>query len=169
MTRNQRQKAKLKYRRQLWLALAMIGLFVLNLVLLITIDWRPEAMSDPTETTDLLLAMFVCIVLFVPLMLGLTFNVRATWTHRGMYDERRRLYKEKERHYVDMFMMAVKEERYPDARAIHDDLLWDNMKRICRGILLGIYHIRGSEDEKALALRHFNEDIPDEAYTPAKE
>lgn len=168
MTRNQRLNLKKKYRRLMWLATAMIALFILNIVLLITIDWRPDAMSDPSQLTDLFIAGFVTIVLFVPLMLALTFNVRATWTHRALYDERRRMYKEQLRMYVEWFMEAIVQGDYNRAKDIHNNLIWGDTKALTRGIMVGLLHMGGDQEDKIMALKHMSQ-IPDEVYNPAEE
>ena len=168
MTRNQRQKLKLKYRRQLWLTLGMILLFALNLTLALTVDWMPDRMSALEGTPQLIVVGILCLVLFVPIMFALHFNVRATWTHRALYDERRRMYKEKLRHYVDLFMAAVKEKNYAEAKRLHNKYIWGDTKGLTRGILVGLLSIEGDEDDLKLAAEHMTL-ILDEVYDPAKE
>ena len=167
MTRNQRLNFKNKARRQLWWATAMIGIFILNIVLLVTIDWRPESMSDPESMSNagIGLTMFIMVVLMVPLFLALIFNVRSTWTLRELYDERKRMYKEKLRMYVDWFMEAIVQGNYDRAKEIHNNFIWGDTKALTRGIMVGLLHMAGDKEDKALALKHMSS-IPDEVYHP---
>lgn len=164
MTRQQRLNLKKKAIRQTWLAVAMTALFILNIVLLIVIDWRPDAMSN----AGIGLVLFIMTILMIPLGLALHFNVRSTWTLKELYDERRRMYKEKKRLYVTWFMEAIVQGNYQKAKDIHNDLITGETRALTRGIMVGLLHMAGDSEDKEMALKHMSS-IPDEVYDPAKE
>lgn len=168
MLRSQRLNLKRKAKRQMWLATAMVALFILNIVLLVTIEWRPMFITDPETTGELGIVMFVMVALMAPMFLGLIFNVRATWTLQVLSDERRRMYKEQLRMYVEWFMKAIQEKNYERAKEIHNDLIWGDTKTLTRGIMVGLLHMDGDKEDKELALKHMDK-IPDEVYDPSKE
>ena len=170
MTRQQRLNLKKKAIRQTWLAVAMTALFILNIVLLIVIDWRPDAMSDPESMSNagIGLVLFIMTILMIPLGLALHFNVRSTWTLKELYDERRRMYKEKKRLYVTWFMEALVQGNYQKAKDIHNDLITGETRALTRGIMVGLLHMAGDSEDKEMALKHMSS-IPDEVYDPAKE
>jgi len=162
MTRKQRLNLKNKYKRLTWLSLGMILLFALNIVLLCTIKWRPEAMSDPTQTSDLLLAMFVCIVLFIPIMLALSFNVRSMWTQRALYAERRRINTERNKLYVRRVFENVQKGDFDTAIDIHNDLVFGDVKLVTRGVLIGSLYYMGTEKDKEKAIRNMKGIVEEE-------
>ena len=171
MERIARQALKRKYKRLTWWTLGWILLFALNIVLLVTIDWRPQFLKDATgiETTwDFAVVFIVVLSLFIPIILALTCNVRSIWAHRELYDERRRMYKERLRLYVEWFFEAVTAGDYKKAKDLHNDFIWGDVKSLTRGVMVGILSIKGDKDDVVMALKHMSK-IPDEVYNPNDE
>lgn len=152
----------------MWLATAMIGIFFLNIVLFLLIHWNWEAFNNAPEAIVLITSFIILGILTLPLFLALMFNVRSTWTLRQLSDEKRRMYKEKKRMYVEWFMKAILEGNYQKAKDIHNDLICGDTKTLTRGIMVGLLHMAGDSEDKAIALKHMSQ-IPDEVYDLSKE
>ena len=119
-------------------------------------------MSDPTQTSDLLLAMFVCIVLFIPIMLALSFNVRSMWTQRALYAERRRINTERNKLYVRRVFENVQKGDFDTAIDIHNDLVFGDVKLVTRGVLIGSLYYMGTEKDKEKAIRNMKGIVEEE-------
>lgn len=154
MTRTQRLNLKKKLKRQTRLSVAMILIFILNIVLLVTIKWRPEAMSDAESMSDagLGLVFFVLIVLMAPLFLAFIFNVHSTWTLRELYDVRRNINTERNKMYVRRVFEHVKKEEFEEAIAIHNNFVFGSAKVITRGVLIGALFFKGGDEDHKRAV-----------------
>jgi len=119
-------------------------------------------MSDPTQTTDLLLAMFVCIVLFVPIMLALSFNVRSIWITRSLYQCRRDINTERNKLYVRRLFEHVQKGEFDDAIVLHNDFVFGSAKTLTRGVLIGALYYMGTEKDKETAIRNMKGIVEEE-------
>ena len=143
MIRTERYALKRKYKRQQWIAYIMILLFVLNLTLLLTLDWRPEG------DISIGLVLIIALLLFVPVMFGLHFNVQASWTHRALFDERKRMYNIKNKFYVGLFWEAILSADYEEAKRLYnlDNFITGSFRVLCNGIMMGCTHLSGADAE----------------------
>ena len=137
----------------------MILLFALNIVLLVTIDWRPQSLSDPeamSTTGDVIIVMSVVCLLILPLFIGMSLNVRATWTINALYAEKKRLYKEKNKMYVRKVFDFVQKEMFEEAIDVHNDLVFGEAKVITRGVLIGALFFKGGHEDHKRAILNMN-------------
>jgi hypothetical protein len=155
MTRTERYTTKRKYRRQQWIAYIMILFFILEMVLLFTIDWRPKFLTgDVEETKQLTLAMVALGIMFIPVFFALHFNIQATWTLRALSDERQRMYRNKNIIHARLFWQAILSENYEEAKRLYnlDNFIKGSLRVLCNGIIMGCVNLSGKDakwNEKA--------------------
>jgi hypothetical protein len=167
MTRQERKLLIKKSKRQTWLSVGFVGLFILNIVLLVTIEWRPAVINNPTiaeenvKTGDFIVVMFALILCWLPLFLAVTFNVRSQWTLRDLYDEKKRMYREQLRMYTEWLIQAVRDGNMERAVDLHDNFIWGSTKALTRGIILGYFYGKDIPEQREKVNKHFS-NIPDE-------
>ena len=157
MTRTQRLNLKKKYKRLQWLSLGMIAFFVLNMVLLFTIDWRPHILTDESGITDINAMIWLGVILmylFAPLGLGLSFNVRATWVLQELSNVRKAMYVEKNKMYVRRVFNHVMCGEFKEAINVHDNFVRGDAKAVTRGVLIGALYFKGKDEDQDRALKN---------------
>jgi len=162
MTRTQRLNLKKKVNRMTNLSLGMIGIFILNIVLLLTVNWRPVAMSDDLNTVGLLFVIIIVLLLMGPLMLAFSFNIRSTWVQQELYAERRRLYTERNKLYVRKVFDLVQAGKFDEAIDIHNNFVFGDVKPLTRGVLIGAIYYKGTEEQHQNAIKHMDAVVDEE-------
>ena len=142
----------------------MVGIFILNIVLLATIKWRPEALSNPDSmsNSDFAIVIFVLFALLLLLMIAFHFNIQSTWTLRKLYDVRRNINTERNRMYVRRLFEHVKKGEFPEAIEIHNNLVFGQVKTLTRGVLIGALYYKGDEEGHKKAIKNMDGIVDEE-------
>ena len=148
MTRTERIELKKKYRRKLIAGYSMIGLFVLNIFLIIAL--RTFIMGIENEMLRII--PLICI-LVIPLLIGLYFSISATWIRHDLVNHFQTLLKEKNKFYFKLFYREIQNRDYEKARVCFNRIVLrsDNYRVFAHGMLIALLEVFGDEKQRKKA------------------
>lgn len=169
MTRTERQKLKRKARTTMSVAYGCVMFFVITLVLLFIVEWRPAFFENvQTELGEMIIFLGVVLILFLPLMFGMIFNIKFSYYIRELKEEKNRLYKKQLRMYTEWLFNSIKQDNPSRAIEIHNAFIWGDTKALTRGVLMG-YLFKGEDKvEMKRALKNMDA-VLNEIYNPVVE
>lgn len=146
MKRTDRQQLKRKYKRLNWIAFGLVAFFALEVVLLITINWRPKVITEGNDLS-MIVTMTLLGMLMFPLGVALWLSMRGSWAMNSLNRELGRLKRNQNKFHAGLFWEAILSADYDEARRLYnlDKFITGSFRVLCNGIIMGCAMISGHD------------------------